>query len=185
MKKIIPKINNITLYFVLIVLLVTSFLIMYSCSEKDKQYTIGNSSAALAEYDLNFALLADINESNLRVIQLTDLILNETQIQPSISFISQINKDHSEIQTQLKKLMEDNLIIAPKPIFSLGLTSEMVKNDLKGTYAFTILKEVVQSEIEFLQKIKSTTINQDFKQFATDSVIVLQRNQSQLQKLIR
>ena len=177
-----PKYTKPPILF-LSILLFFALVFIQSCTSKEKQTKQWNTNSVEIDPAIDFNLLARLNESNLKIIETTNLILEQTKVKLPKSLLLKIKNDHAAIQDKLKKLTEENLIITQKPIYNLELNEEIIKNDTNGKFALHILEKSIQTQISTFQKIEKKYSNEEFQLFANQSIPVLEENQKILSQL--
>jgi len=158
------------------ILLLCSILFLFQyCTFKEEK--VENKQANEVTTKIYFTLLARLNETNIKIIKITTLILNQTETKFSNHLILKIEKDYFNIESQLNRLKEENLIVTQKPISSLNLNKEVVKNGTNGKYTLQLIETLILNEISILQEIEKTFTNDDFTKFACKAVPILIENQ--------
>ncbi len=183
MKKIIRYKNTKPPILILSILLFLVFSLFQSCNSKEGKNNQLIENPKKIDSAIDFNLLARLNESNLKIIETTNLILEQTKVKLPKSLLLKIKNDHAAIQDKLKKLTEENLIITQKPIYNLELNEEIIKNDTNGKFALHILEKSIQTQISTFQKIEKKFSNEEFQLFANQSIPVLEENQKILSQL--
>ena len=167
----------------LTILLFLVFSLFQSCNSKEKHTNQWIKNTTKIESNIDFSLLARLNESNLKIIETTNLILEQSQLKFPKRLLLKIKNDHLIIQNKLKTLSEENLIITQKPIYSLELNEEVIKNDTNGKFTKQILEQSILNQISTLQKIEKNFSNEEFQLFANKTIPVLEENKEIISQL--
>lgn len=157
-----------------------AIFLIQACVNKEKNESVNSKEI---DDNIDFSLLARFNESNIKTLEITNLILNQTEVKFPSQLILKIKKDHSKIKNELKRLTEKNYMITQKPIYSLDINEEAIKNDTTGLYTLRTLKTSIQHGILALQKIEKAFPKGDFQMFATQTIPILKENKEDLSKL--
>lgn len=181
-KNITPKYTKPPILFLTLHLLIALFFIQ-SCTTKDKYSKQEKTNTEKVETAVDFDLLVHLNETNIKIIETTNLILEQPEIKFPKPLLLKILKDHSAIQNELKKLAEENLIITQKPIYSLELNEDVIKNDTNGKFTLHILEKSIKKEIATFQKMEKNFSHEDFILFANQSIALLIENQNTLSQV--
>lgn len=178
MKKLLHK----DYYLIYIVLIALLFAI--SCNnKKEEKNIISNQEKNKNEINIDFKLIAYLNDSNAKVIEIANKSFLQTDNFDQLRVINKIKKNHKKIQKDLIKIAEKNLIIIPKPIYNLKLNNIFSNNQSKNYYLLNILEKSIQEEINILESIEKSTQNISFKVFAIKSKEILITNKKLLNKL--
>jgi hypothetical protein len=175
MKKLLQK-NYYLIYLVLI-----AFLFAISCNnEKEEKNIISNQEKNKIEINIDFKLIAYLNDSNSKVIEIATKSFLLTDNFDQLRIINNVKNSHIKIQKDLIKIAEKNLVIIPKPIYNIKLNNTFLNNQNKNYYLLNVLEKSIQEEINILENIEKSTQNISFKVFATKSKEILITNKKLL-----
>ena len=96
-----PKYTKPPILF-LSILLFFALVFIQSCTSKEKQTKQWNTNSVEIDPAIDFNLLARLNESNLKIIETTNLILEQSQLKFPKRLLLKIKNDHLIIQNKLK-----------------------------------------------------------------------------------
>ena len=117
------------------------------------------------------------NPSNCQSMKICS---NKTKDIKKKELFLKIKHDHQLIDSRLKQLTKDNLIIITKTIYNLDKNQD----SLKGKKGDVVILKWLNTEIDFqiskLSNIEAISKNDDFKKFATQTKDVLKENQDAL-----
>jgi hypothetical protein len=180
MKKTLHRYHILHPKIVIMVLILFLTFISLSCENKTKENEQNNLIIEESNSSIDFTLLSQLNETNFKIIEISDLILNQTQVEFPNSLILKIKNDHTNIQHKLKTVTEENLIITPKPIYSLDLNEDVIKNDSNGKYTLAILEKTILYQVATFKKIEKAATNDDFTELAQQAIPILIENKENL-----
>jgi hypothetical protein len=158
-----------------------------SCTDKEKE----NNDAVFkidpnkSESAIDFNLIDCLNESNKKTISLASLTFNQTKDVKTLELLLKIKKDQQKIDSELKRLTENNLIIVPKLVYHLNTNSDSLKGKNSNLYLLKILETEIQIQITIFGNIENTFQNIDFKIFAKKSKKTLQSNSTALKNTFK
>lgn len=180
MKKTLHRYHILHPKIVIMILVLFLTFISLSCENKTKENEQNNLIIEESNSSIDFTLLSRLNETNFKIIEISDLILNQTEVEFPNSLILKIKNDHTNIQHKLKTVTEENLIITPKPIYSLDLNEDVIKNDSNGKYTLAILEKTILYQVATFKKIEKTFTNDDFTELAQQVIPILIENKENL-----
>lgn len=160
---------------------------MFSCTDKEKEnndpYFIIEPTSA--EPIIDFKLIDCLNESNQKTISLALLTSNRTKDKKTLQLLLKIAEDQQKIDSELKKLTENNLIIVPKLAYRLHLNPDSLKGKKSVLYLLKTLETEIKNQTILFENIESSSKNIDFKTFAKKSKKTLQINNAALESTLR
>lgn len=177
------SVRKIILYYPLFLVFTLITLTCFSsCINKQKDFTdaiFGNFNNQI-ESSIDFSVVDCINESNKKTIEIVALAYNKTKDIKKKELFLKIKHDHQLIDSRLKQLTKDNLIIITKTIYNLDKNQD----SLKGKKGDVVILKWLNTEIDFqisqLSNIEAISKNDDFKKFATQTKDILKENQDAL-----
>lgn len=180
-KLLIPR--YIIYYLVLFIVSIR----LISCTDKDKDNyeSVFKIEPTKAESTIDFHLIDCLNESNNKTISLVTLTFDQTKDAKTLVLLLKIKNDHQKIDSELKKLTENNLIIVPKLTYHLNLNSDSLKGKNPNLYLLKTLETEIKNQTTLFDKIENTSQNIDFKTFAKKSKQTLLSNNSALENTLR
>jgi uncharacterized radical SAM superfamily protein len=151
---------------------------IFSCINPEKKYrdSLVKEEENNVESTIDFNLIDCLNEVNKKTIGLTTLTFNQIKDSNTLQLILKIKKDHQEIDAELQKLTEKNLIIIPKLVYNLNINPESLKGKNPDFYLLNVLKTEIKNQIWVFDKIEKTSQNIDFKIFAIKSKKIVLAN---------
>lgn len=166
------------LFFVIITLL--------SCINQEKKQNDSSPKKEEnnAEYTIDFNLINYLNQGNKKTIELATISFSQIKDQKILQLVSKIKEDHQNIDLELKKLTEKNLIIIPQIVYHLDISPDSIRENNPNFYLLSLLKDQIKNQITVFDSIEKTTQNIDFKTFAVKSKKKLQSNNDALQTYI-
>lgn len=177
MRKSVPKI--ILYYPLFLVITLTCFS---SCINKQKDFTdaiFGNFNNQI-ESSIDFSVVDCINESNKKTIEIVTLAYNKTKDIQKKELFLKIKQDHQLIDSRLKQLTKDNLIIITKTIYNINKNPDSLKGKKGNIFILKWLNREIDFQISQLSNIEEISKNDDFKKFATQTKDILKENQNAL-----
>ncbi len=168
-------------FFALCLLFIIS--ILYSCNKKGESFTdsiFGNITNDI-ESTTDFNLVDSINKSNKKVLDITALIKEKINDNKKKQLVLKIKKDHQIIDIELKKFAKNNLILIPKPIYTLNNNPDSLKGQNIDVYLLHWLKKEINHQITQFDSIETTSKNTDFLLFAKKSKEALEQNKKALE----
>lgn len=133
------------------------------------------------EYAIDFNLINYLNQANKKTIELATISFSQIKDQKILQLVSKIKEDHQNINLELKKLTEKNLIIIPQIVYHLDISPDSIRENNPNFYLLSLLEDQIKNQITVFDSIEKTTQNIDFKTFAIKSKKTLQNNNDALQ----
>ena len=133
---------------------------------------------------INFRNVAKLNEANQKVIDIATIAFNKSEELNKSRVILKIKKDHQKIESELKKITSENLIIIPEPIFDLKLNQNFLNGLNSNYYLISLLEKEINNQIILLDSMKGTSRDEEFKKFADKSKDILVNNNELLEKIL-
>jgi uncharacterized radical SAM superfamily protein len=154
-----------------------------SCTTKENNDTVFKIEPSKAESTIDFNLIDCLNESNKKAISLANITFSQTKDVKTLQLLLKIKKDHQKIDSELKKLTENNLIIVPKVVYHLNINADSLKGKNSNLYLLKTLETEIKNQTLILDNIENTSQNIDFKIFAKKSKKTLQTNNDALKNI--
>lgn len=159
---------------------------MASCSNQENKYTnfFYKMESTSEEPIIDFSTIDCLNESNQKAIELSSKSLRLTTDLKTLELLLKIKRDHKKINSDFKRLTNDNLIIIPKPIYNIDVSNDSIHLQKPE---FAILKKLqteIKNQITSFDIIEKKTKNNDFKLFAIQSKRILNDNNEALKTLL-
>jgi hypothetical protein len=123
-------------------------------------------------------------ESNIKIIKLSSIASNRTKDEKTLQVLLKIKKDHQKIDSELKKLTENNLIILSKLAYNFNLNADSLKGKKANCYLSTVLVNEIENQVLLFDSIGKTAQNIDFRTFAIKSKKIVQTNNEVLKKTL-
>ncbi|WP_339837153.1 hypothetical protein [uncultured Flavobacterium sp.] len=162
-------------------------ILFLSCKDKKEEtYSDGvfNKENVAVESEINFSSVAVLNENNKKIIDIASIAFNNSRELKESLVILKIKKDHQKIESELKKITNENLIIIPEPIFDLNLNENFLKGINSSYYIISLLEKEINNQIKLLDSIEKISQDVQFKSFAYKSKEVLIDNNDSLEQLL-
>lgn len=166
---------------------ILTLILFLSCNDKkEKTYRndIFNEKNLEAESKINFKSVAVLNENNKKIIDIASIAFNNSKELKESQVILKIKKDHQNIEFELKRITNANLIIIPEPIFDLNLNKNFLKGTNSSYYLISLLEKEINNQIKLLDSIEKISQDAQFKSFADKSKEVLIDNNDSLEQLL-
>ena len=123
---------------------------------------------------IDFNLINSLNESNQEIIKLSNAAFESTKDIETLRLLLVIKKNHQEIDSELEKLTQKNLIFIPKLIYNTNTSPDFLKLKNADSYLFKELLKEIKNQMALFDSIENTTQNIDFRIFAMKSKKKLQ-----------
>lgn len=148
-----------------------AFIGMQSCSNNENEYSNSffNMEPTQGKPTIDFSLINSLNESNQKIIKLSNATFEVTKDIKTLQMLLIVKKNHQEIDSEIEKLTQKNLIFIPKLIYNTHISSDFIKSKNADLYLFNELATEIKKQITLLDSIENTTQNIDFKIFAMKS----------------
>ena len=166
---------------------VTIVLILFlSCNDERRNFSssLYNERNEEIEPSINFKSVALLNETNKKIIDIASIAFENSNELKESKIILKIKKDHEKIESELKKITEENLIIIPEPIFDLNLNQKFLKGINSSYYLISVLEKEINNQIKLLDSIEKISNDQEFRAFADKSKEVLLSNNDLLEEFL-
>ncbi|MDR6843726.1 hypothetical protein [Flavobacterium granuli] len=155
-----------------------------SCTDKENNDTIFKVEPTKAESTIDFNLIDCLNESNKKTISLATITFYQTKDVKTLQLLLKIKKDHQKIDSELKRLTENNLIIVPKLSYHFNINSDSLKGKNPNLYLLKALRTEIKNQTAIFKNIENTSQNIDFKIFAKNSKKTIQSNNAALENTL-
>ena len=161
-------------------------LLITSCSDSNRNIynKTANTKKNSPESTINFRTVGLLNDTNKKVIDIASIGFNNSKELKESLIILKIKKDHQKIESELRKITNDNLIIIPEPIFNLDLNQTFLNGSNSTYYIVSLLEKEINNQIKLLESIEKVSTDQQFKKFAIQSKELLLDNNNSLDDLI-
>lgn len=156
-----------------------------SCTNKENSDALFKVDSTKSESTIDFNLIDCLNESNKKTISLASLTFIQTKDVKTLELLLKIKKDQQKIDSELKRLTENNLIILPKLIYHLNINSDSLKGKNSNLYLLKVLETEIKNQATLFDKIETTSQNIDFKLFAIKSKKTLKSNNTALKNTLK
>ena len=133
---------------------------------------------------IDFNLVDCLYESNIKIIKLSSIASNKTKDEETLQVLLKIKKDHQKIDSELKKLTENNLIILSKLAYNFNLNPDSLKGKKANYYLSNVLVNEIENQVLLFDSIGKTAQNIDFRIFAVKSKKIVQTNNEVLKKTL-
>jgi hypothetical protein len=143
-----------------------------------------NENNSEIESKINFRTVAVLNETNKKIIDIASIAFDNSKELKESKIILKIKKDHQKIESELKRITDENLIIIPEPIFDLKLNQSFLKGINSSYYLISLLEKEINNQIKILDSIERGSRDEEFKAFADKSKEVLLSNNDLLEEFL-
>ncbi|WP_147298186.1 hypothetical protein [Flavobacterium aquicola] len=133
---------------------------------------------------IDFSTIDCLNESNQKAIELSSKSLRLTTDLKTLELLLKIKRDHKKINSDFKRLTNDNLIIIPKPIYNIDVSNDTIHHQKPEFVILKKLQTEIKNQITSFDIIEKKTKNNDFKLFAIQSKRILNDNNEALKTLL-
>lgn len=124
-----------------------------------------------------------LNASNQKIIQISSLAFNQTKDVKTLQLLLKIKRDHQKMNSELKKLVEKNLIILPKLTYDFNLNPDSLKGKNSRAYLSKLLTNEIQNQVQLWNSMEDKTQNIDFRILAIKSKKTVLTNNESLKRL--
>ena len=124
-----------------------------------------------------------LNASNQKIIQISSLAFNQTKDVKTLQLLLKIKRDHQKMDSELKKLVEKNLIILPKLTYDFNLNPDSLKGKNSRAYLSKLLTNEIQNQVQLWNSMEDKTQNIDFRILAIKSKKTVLANNESLKRL--
>lgn len=161
-------------------------LLFFSCIRDEKRYTntIFTENNIEVESNINFRTVASLYELNKKIIDIASISFNNSKQLESSKVLLKIKKDHEKIESQLKEIANENLIIIPQPFINLNLNETFLNEIDSNFYLISLLEKEIKNQIVLLDTIEKTSKDTQFITFADQSKDLLIVNNELLENIL-
>ncbi|SHG37137.1 hypothetical protein SAMN05443549_103422 [Flavobacterium fluvii] len=166
-------------------LLFIAIIFAISCANKENEFDNFIFKTEYSKSDaIDFNLVDCLYESNIKIIKLSSIAFNQTKDVKRLELLLKIKRDHQKIDSELKKLTENNLIILSKLAYNFNLNTDSLKGKNANFYLSNVLVNEIENQVVLFDRIGNTTQNIDFRLFAIKSKKIVQTNNEVLKKTL-
>lgn len=180
----IPRVIIYNSLLILLLIIVNISTISCNNEEKENNDAFFKIEPTKVEPTIDFNLIINLNESNKKTISLATFTFSQTKDVKTFQLLLKIKKDHQKIDSELKKLTENNLIIIPKLDYQMNLNSDSLNEKKTDLYLLKILDKEINKQAMVFDSIEKDSQNTDFKIFAIKSRKILKENNEVLKTLL-
>lgn len=173
--------RNICLLFCLIFFIICSFFFIDGAKYTNRFYTYKSEKVETA---IDLASLDYLFESNQKTVELTKLIGEQSKDVNTLQFLINTKNEQQKMSIELKKIVNQNLIIVPEAFYILNINTDSLKNKKDSLYLLKKIQTEINNQIVLLNNIKTTTTDSDFRLFAIQYEKRIQNNNETLQRLL-
>lgn len=161
-------------------------LLITSCSDSTKNIynKTANTKKNTPESTINFRTVGLLNDANKKVIDIASIGFNNSKELKESLIILKIKNDHQKIESELRKITNDKLIIIPEPIFDLDLNQTFLNGSNSTYYLVSLLEKEINNQIKLFESIEKVSSDQQFREFAVQSKELLINNNNSLEDLL-
>lgn len=159
-----------------------------SCNKKKENYNAVfnfNFEPIKTESTIDFNLIDSLNQSNKKTLYLAAYTFSQIKDVKTLQLLLKIKKDHQKIDSELKKLTENNLIVIPKLYHQLNVNNDSLNGKKSNFYLLKKLEEEIKNQATIFDDIANTSQNTDFKIFAQKSKKTLHINTIALENTLK
>ncbi|MGQ7946856.1 hypothetical protein [Flavobacterium sp. WC2509] len=154
-----------------------------SCTNQEKENNNSILESTKEEPTIDFNLIDCLNEYNQKNIKLSDITFDLTKDVKTLQLLLKIKKNHQDIDSELKKLTKQKLIIIPKIVYQININPDSIKGKKATLYLLKKLKNQIETQISLFDSIEKNSQNTDFKILAIKSRKILENNNNVLNTL--
>ncbi|MEL1241660.1 hypothetical protein [Flavobacterium flavipallidum] len=120
-------------------------------------------------------LITQIAESNLKIVAIAQKA-REGKIKKSTKIVlEQVEKDHSELKDNIKKIAKNNYIIIPNTLYDTTTLKSFI-SEVNISMYLKKLHVSLSNELNLYQNTTLTTTNEELKKFTKDALPVIKAN---------